>query len=416
MKILQVDANSAYLSWTAASLLEHGYPLDIRKVPSVIAGDPANRHGIILAKSIPAKRAGIGTADSLMDALNKCPELLIFPPDYDLYMSASDAMYSILSEYSPLIQRYSIDESFVDFRPSGIHKLSPIETAYEIKERIKHELGFTVNVGVGRNKLLAKMACELEKPDKVHVLLSDEDIRSKLWPLDVSELFMVGRATTRKLKKLNINTVGDLARSEKQLMQALFKSHGTLVWNYANGIDPTPVITNDTVLRKSVGNGMTIKYDVTDLNEAYSYILALTERVSSRLRSHGYKASLISVGVCTNGFRYYTHQLQLPFYTDDTGEIAGYACSLLDECWDHEPIRKLSVRAGVLTRSSEYQLTVFDANKVERSEAMNRAVDMIRARFGDNSIYRATFANSDLSPIEGGVNSGNYLMMGGYEQ
>jgi len=414
MTILQVDANSAYLSWTAAWLLEKGYPVDIRTVPSVIAGDPDNRHGIILAKSIPAKKAGVGTGASLYEAKEKCPDLLVFPPDYDLYLRASNAMYSILTEYSPLIQRYSVDESFVEFRGSMVHGTSYVKTAYEIKERIKHELGFTVNVGVGANRLLSKMACELEKPDKVHVLLTQADIEQKLWPLDVSELFMVGHATARKLRKLNINTIGDLARSDRGLMRSVFKSHGELIWKYANGIDYTPIVPNGKLPRKSVGNGMTIKYDVTDLKEASMYLLSLTERVGSRLRAHHYKASLISVGVCTSGFLYYSHQVQLPFYTGDTTEIYRYASMLLSECWNRDPIRKLMVRVSGLAPENEYQLTIFDDRDIEAADAENSAVDRIRKRFGERAIYRGTFANSPLAPVEGGVNDGDYIMMGGY--
>jgi Nucleotidyltransferase/DNA polymerase involved in DNA repair len=187
-----VDANSAYLSWTAAALLEKGYPIDIRTVPAVIAGNPKNRHGIILAKSIPAKKAGIGTGTSLFEAKQKCPELMIFPPEYDLYLACSDSMYSILGEYSPLVQRYSVDESFVDVKGCEGHFPTLYDMAMSIKERIKGELGFTVNVGVGPNKLLAKMAGELKKPDMVHTLLTREEMESKMWPLDVSELFMRG--------------------------------------------------------------------------------------------------------------------------------------------------------------------------------------------------------------------------------
>ncbi|MFQ7739611.1 MAG: DNA polymerase IV, partial [Emergencia timonensis] len=203
---MHVDANSAYLSWTAVDLLEKGYPLDIRTVPAAIAGNPEDRHGIILAKSIPAKKYKIGTGESLYESKQRCPELLLFPPNYDLYLSCSNAMYSILQEYSPVIQRYSVDECFVDFDHCEKRFGRPEEAAFEIKERIKRELGFTVNVGVGNNKLLAKMAGELKKPDLVHTILSQKELEEKLWPLDVRELFMVGRASAKKLNKININT------------------------------------------------------------------------------------------------------------------------------------------------------------------------------------------------------------------
>lgn len=416
MTILQVDANSAYLSWTAAALLEQGYPVDIRTVPAVIAGNPKNRHGIILAKSIPAKRMGVGTGTSLLAAKEKCPGLVVMPPDFDLYLACSDAMVEILGEYSPVLERYSVDECFLDYRDSSAHRMPPVDAAYEIKERIKRELGFTVNVGVGRNRLLAKMACELQKPDRVHTILTDDDIHNKLWPLDVNELFMVGRATTRKLRRININTVGQLAGADPVLLKTMFKSHGELIWRYANGIDDARVIPGDELTRKGIGNSMTIKYDLVDGDEACGYLLSLTERVGTRLRKHGYKASLVSVGVCTGNFVRYTHQLQLPFFTADTTEIYRYACRLFFECWHGEPVRQLSVRTGEFVREDEYQLTVFDMDKLEKDEALNRTIDDIRRRFGEESIYRGRYANSAFNPIEGGVNGGNFLMMGGFRQ
>jgi DNA polymerase-4 len=208
-KIFHIDANSAYLSWSAAAMLEQGYPMDIREIPAAIAGNPLNRHGIILARSIPAKKYGITTGQSLFEARQKCPELAMYPPDYDLYMLCSNAMYDILLEYSPLVERYSIDECFLDYTSSESKFGDPLEVAYEIKERIKAELGFTVNMGISSNKLLAKMGSELKKPDQIHTLWLEE-IEKKMWPLPVRELFMVGRATSQKLQKININTIGEL--------------------------------------------------------------------------------------------------------------------------------------------------------------------------------------------------------------
>lgn len=416
MAILHVDANSAYLSWTAVDLLEKGYPLDIRTVPAAIAGDPENRHGIILAKSIPAKRYKIGTGESLFESKQRCPQLLVFPPDYDLYLSCSNAMYDILQEYSPVIQRYSVDECFVDFDHCQMRFGRPETAAFEIKERIKKELGFTVNIGVGSNKLLAKMAGELKKPDMVHSILSQQELEAKLWPLDVGELFMVGRASVKKLKKININTIGDLACSDPVLLRSLLKSHGQLIWEYANGIDHDQVTPNDQVLQKGLSNSMTIKYDVTDKREAENYLLALTDRVAGRLRRHQCKASLIGISVKTSGFIRYTHQVQLPFFTDDTSRIYRYICNLFEECWKGEPVRQLGIRLSEFARKDEYQLSLFDVQQIEEDEALNQVVDEIRDRFGQTAIYRGTFVNTTMKPLEGGINDGNYLMMGGYKQ
>lgn len=415
MRVLHVDANSAYLSWTAVDLLEKGYPLDLRTVPAVIAGDPENRHGIILAKSIPAKVYKIGTGESLFEARQRCPELLVFPPDYDLYLACSDAMYDVLYEYSPLIQRYSVDECFVDFS-SCEERFGPAEkAAFEIKDRIRDELGFTVNIGVGANKLLAKMAGELSKPDKVHTLLTRRDLEEKLWPLPVGELFMVGQASVRKLEKINIRTIGDLARADRALLRGLLKSHGQLIWEYANGIDGDRVIPNGEIIQKGLSNSMTLPADVLNRLEAEEYLLSLTDRVAGRLRRQGCKASLVGVSVKAASFVRYTHQIQLPFFTDDTTKIYRYVCRLFEECWKGEPIRQLGVRLSEFVRTDEYQLSVFDFEKLPEDEALNRVVDQIRARFGQTAIYRGTFANTDMKPLEGGVNDGNYMMMGGYK-
>ena len=416
MAVMHVDANSAYLSWTAVDLLEKGYPLDVRTVPAAIAGNPEDRHGIILAKSIPAKKYKIGTGEALYQSKQRCPELLVFPPDYDLYLSCSEAMYKILQEYSPVIQRYSVDECFVDFDHCERRFGRPEDVAFEIKERIKRELGFTVNVGVGTNKLLAKMAGELQKPDMVHTILGQAELQEKLWPLAVGELFMVGRASAKKLRSININTIGDLACSEPVLLRSLLKSHGQLIWEYANGIDHDRVTPNDQVIQKGLSNSMTIKYDIVDKREAENYLLSLTDRVAARLRRCQCKASLIGIAVKTNGFVRCTHQIQLPFFTDDTTKIYRYACSLFEECWKGEPVRQLGIRLSEFTRKDEYQLSLFDVRQLEEDEALNRVVDQIRDRFGQTSIYRGTFANTDMKPLEGGINDGNYLMMGGYKQ
>ncbi|NLY81953.1 MAG: DNA polymerase IV [Clostridiales bacterium] len=415
MTVLHIDANSAYLSWTAAWLIENGESIDLRSVPSAIGGNPKNRHGIILAKSIPAKKYGVKTGQSIMEALSQCPKLLIYPPDYDLYMGCSEAMLSIISEYSSVVERYSVDECFLDCTGSERIYGNPLDVADEIRNRIREELGFTVNVGIGPNKLLAKMAGELEKPDKTHSIFYDE-VKEKLWPLPVSELFMVGRATTRKLNRINIKTIGDLANMDKAYLKAILKSHGALIWNYANGIDDSRFLRGDEVMQKGIGNSMTIKYDVYDKKEAYVYMLSLCERVGLRLRKHGFKASLVRVRVRSSDLNGYTHQLKLNFYTNTTSEIYMYACNLFDECWRGEHIRQLGVSVGGFTRENIYQMSFFDMSLGERrqNEKMDSAVDAIRNRFGETSIYRGTFANGIIKPLEGGTNNGNFISMGGH--
>jgi len=412
--IMHIDANSAFLSWEAVYRLQAGAQVDLRDIPSVVAGDPEKRHGIILAKSIPAKKFGIKTGESLLEARNKCPELFVTGPNYDLYLCCSDAMYDILCAYSPTVQRYSIDECFLDYTNCADALGDPLEAAFEIKERIRSELGFTVNVGLGPNKLLAKMASEFEKPDRVHTLWQHE-IESKMWPLPVSELFMVGWATKRKLRERNIRTIGDLARQEPAHMKAFLKSYGLLIWNFANGIDGSRVVPNDEIIQKGIGNSTTIAFDVSDRKEALMVLLALTERVCSRLRKFGRLCSLVSVSVRTTEFSGYSHQIQLQGYTNSTSEIYAYAVRLFDEMWRREPVRQLGVHVSGFTRDTMVQLTIFDAEGRGKAERIDRAIDSIRRRFGDRAIIRGRFANSGISPLQGGVNEGDYIGMGGYK-
>ncbi len=414
MLVFHVDANSAYLSWTAAALLEEGYEIDLRTIPSAIAGDPNNRHGIILTKSIPAKKYGIMTGESLMEARKKCPQLAVHPPDYDLYLDCSEAMHKILSEYTPVIQRYSVDENFCDMSKCPEAIKDPTGIAYEIKERIKRELGFTVNIGIGRNKVCAKMAGELKKPDMIHTLWPEE-VPDKLWPLPVRELFMVGRATERKLRKFGINTIGDLARSQPEFLRSFLHSHGVLVHQYANGIDYSPITVNNEIIQKGLGNGLTYAYDLHTKEEIAKELLALCERVGTRLRRMGRLAGLVYVHLRSSDLRGYSHQLKLPGYIDSTDEIYETAKALAFEMWRGEPIRAMSVSVGDLCDGDEVQLCIFDKSESERDRRLDGAVDEIRKIFGERSIFRGTFANSDISPIQGGVNDGNYLMMGGFK-
>lgn len=410
MTIMHIDANSAYLSWTAVHMLEKGYPIDIRDIPSCIAGDPKNRHGIILAKSGPAKKYKIQTGESLMEARKRCPDLVVYPPNYDLFLLCSNAMYEILREYSPLVQRYSIDECFLDYRDNP---KDPVAVATEIKDRIHNELGFTVNVGVSSNKLLAKMAGELRKPNVVETIWPDE-VPAKLWPLPVGELFMVGRATSRKFSAMNIRTVGDLANADVNHLKALLKSHGQLVWEYANGWDIAPVTTNSDILQKSVGNSITIPYDVSTEKEAKEILLALCERVGMRLRKLGCKASLISVHLKTYEFMGRGHQVQLSYHTDSTSDLYRVGWQLVEEAWHHEPLRQMGISAGNFAPKDLEQLSLFHPKDLEKDEQMNQAVDRIRGRYGDRAIIRGVFANTNVNAIQGGVNDGDFLMMGGY--
>lgn len=408
--IFHIDANSAYLSWEAVHRLQHGESLDLRTVPSVVGGNPETRHGIVLTKSIPAKKFNIQTGETIWEAKAKCPELIIVPPNYGLYMQCSQSFGNILREYSPIIEQYSIDEYFVDF--CGMERLysDPVEAAYIIKDRIKNELGFTVNVGVSSNKLLAKMASELKKPDMVHTIFPEE-IASKMWPLPIGELFMCGRATEKKLLNRNVKTIGDLAHADPKWIKLYLKSHGELVWNYANGNDMSLVRENRRPFIKGIGNSFTIHFDVEDRETAHLALLSLVESVSARLRQAEYSARLVSVSLRTNEFIGASHQRKFATATDCTNDIHEVACELFDELWTGQAIRHLGVRVSELCTNDFIQLTIFQKN-TEKQRAMDRAVDGIRSRFGSGAIFRSSFLQSGLHYMTGGtVQDEEYPMM-----
>ena len=399
--IFHVDANSAYLSWEAVRRLQHGDRLDLRSVPAVVGGNPETRHGIVLTKSIPAKNYGIETGESVFSARAKCPELIIVPPDYYLYMQCSKAFGDILREYSPLVEQYSIDEYFLDY--TGMVKAlgDPLETAYRLKEQIKQELGFTVNVGIPSNKLLAKMGSELKKPDMVHTLFPEE-MPYKMWPLPVEELFGVGRATAPKLKERGILTIGDLASADPRHLKLFLKSYGYLLWNFANGRDASSVRPDRRVLIKGIGNSTTIPFDVDDRQTASLVLLSLVENVGARLRQAEYLAGLVSVSIRNKEFYSYSHQRKLFMPTDSTNKIHETACQLFNEIWHQEPIRHLGVRVAELCTNSLLQTSIFEEN-IEKQRAMDRAVDEIRSRYGLKSVMRASFLHSGLSCVAGGT-------------
>ncbi|OLN25739.1 DNA polymerase IV [Desulfosporosinus metallidurans] len=408
--IFHIDVNSAYLSWEAVHRIQHGETLDLRTVPSVVGGDPETRHGIVLTKSIPAKKYNIQTGETIYSAKAKCPELIIVPPNYGLYMQCSRAFGDILREYSPLVEQYSIDEYFMDFTNMGRLYTDPVETAYKIKDRIKEELGFTVNIGISTNKILAKMASELKKPDKVHTIFPYE-IADKMWCLPIEELFMVGRATAKKLRSRAINTIGALAHADLKMIRLFLKSHGVLVWNYANGNDISAVRENRRTMIKGIGNSTTIPFDVEDATTAHLVLLSLTETVASRLRQTEYCARLVSVSLRTNEFYSCSHQRKIASAIDCTNAIHEVACELFDELWKGEPVRHLGVRVSELCRNDFMQLSLFEKD-YEKQRVVDRTIDSIRERFGPDAVFRSSFLNSGVRFRSGGtVDDEEYPMM-----
>lgn len=400
--IFHIDVNSAYLSWSALSLLEKGSKTDLRQIPAIIGGDMEKRHGVVLAKSIPAKKYGIVTGEPIVNAMRKCPFLRLEAPDHHLYAEKSRQLMQLLSDICPEIEQVSVDECYMDYTPISHLYPSPYEAAVMIKDKVRDTFGFTVNIGISDRKILAKMASDFRKPDLVHTLYSYE-IKEKMWPLPVSSLFMCGKSSVEVLRKLEIETIGQLAGTDKKILEAHLKSHGTLLWEYANGIDDSPVVSTPPD-SKGVGNSTTLSKDVTEREEACKTLLSLSESVAARLRKAGQLAGMVSVEIKYSNFRSVSHQTMLYSPSDTSRIIYDIACRLFDELWDHSPIRLLGVRTSKLVSATEpIQLSLFDLNAVagnekepasEKLAALDKALDDIRNKFGNDAVVRGSL----LSP------------------
>ncbi len=404
--IFHVDANSAFLSWTAAYKVKVlGESLDIRDVPSVVAGDKASRHSIILAKSTPAKKYGIQTGEPLFKALEKCPDLVIVPPDYGLYVEASRHFVEMLRQFSPAVEQYSIDEAWVDM--TGTERIwgTPRLAAEKMRQRIWEELGFTVNVGISTNKLLAKMAGDFVKPNKLHTLFPEE-IPHKLWPLPVRDLFLVGGATEAKLRKMGIYTIGDLAKADVNILRKRLGKHGETIWHSANGYN-VDIVTPEPPENKGYGNSTTTSRDVTTRDHAHQVLLSLCETVAARMRKDGKFGSCISVHLRTSEFYQFSHQAKLHGATNITGEIFRAACRVFNEAWDGQtPLRQLGVQMTMLTAEPYQQYDLFSGVspvKYERKLRLDETVDALRDKFGEDIIHRAKFSNDPASHMMGGL-------------
>lgn len=404
--IFHIDVNSAFLSWEAVYRLAHkGSALNLREVPSAVGGDVTKRHGIILAKSIPAKKYGVQTGETLTEARRKCPSLLLVPPNYSLYRECSAAFLDILREYSDLVEQYSIDEAFVDMTASCHLFGTPEETAGRIKDRIREELGFTVNIGISDNKLLAKMASDFRKPDLVHTLYREE-IPGKMWPLPVSDLFFVGPATAKKLASMGLASIGDIAGADPAWLRAVLKKQGALVWGFANGMDLSPVFTAPAP-NKGYGNSTTMPFDVTDTEIANLVLLALSETLGSRLRADGAKIGVVSVTIRYWDLSCFSHQKTLASPTDLTLEICRAARELFSRLWDGRPVRHLGIHTGGARREAcGRQMSLFDEIDYEKLALMDRTVDALRQRFGADAVKRAAFLNRPIDHMCGGVPEG----------
>jgi len=392
MIIFHVDVNSAFLSWTSVQRLKDGSTQDLRSIPSIISGDREKRHGVVLAKSIPAGRFGIHTGEPVTDAFRKCPFLATAPPDHALYASYSAELMRLLRGYSPVLEQLSIDECFLDFTEAAGSYPTSEAAADAIRSDVFRSFGYTVNIGISSRKVLAKMASDFEKPDRTHTLWPDE-IPVKMWPLPVEDLYMAGHAACAVLRKLEINTIGELAHTDVKLLELHLKSHGRLLWEYANGIDERTV---GTVKRdvKGVGNSTTMPADVLTREEAYPVLKKLSESVSRRLKKSGQLAGMVTVEIRYSDFSNASHQSTLESVSSETEAIYKKSRALFDELWDGRPVRLLGVRTAKLCGEEDpVQLNLFQRAADERRQKLDEAVGEIRRRYGDDAIRRGTDEN-----------------------
>lgn len=394
--ILHVDVNNAFLSWTAVDMLHKGSKIDIRNRYAVIGGDEATRHGIVLAKSMPAKKCGVVTAETIYSARKKCPYLEVYPPQFKVYKKYSDRMYTYLCNYSNKIERYSIDECFIDYTDSYEKFGDPVKLAYKIKNDIRDNFGFTVNVGVGNNKLLAKMASDFSKPDKVHTLFIDE-IKTKMWPLNVDDLFMIGKASSKKLHELNINTIGELANTDIDLLMRHFKSMGKMMWEYANGIDNSEV-ESERGNPKSISTSVVLPYDYTNIDEIKKVLKELSMDTGRRLRNKKMYTPNVGIWIKYHDFTKVSKQITIDKLINSDNDIYDYACKLFDKLYNidsDKKVRSLCVSVSNLTDVYKVQLSLLDNNEKEDNinDELKKTLEDIKKKYGDKSITYADRIN-----------------------
>lgn len=385
--ILHIDVNSAFLSWSALKLLEEGYKKDIRNEISVIAGNPQKRHGVIVAASVPAKKIGIKPPINLYEARKIYKDLIVIKPDMYYYHKKSTQLMTLLKKLFDDVEQYSVDECFVDY--TSYKKLygDEVKFAYKLKDEIYKKFGFTVNVGIGNNKLSAKMASDFEKPNKVHTLYENE-FKEKTWKLDISELFMAGKSACKTLRELNINTIGDLANSDVNMIVRHLKSHGKMLYEYANGIDNSEVNPNSYTDRKGIGFSRTLEIDTDNKDDIYKYLYDFSNWISYELRRKKVYATTLVVTIRNTEFKTYNHGHKYLNGINLTDDIYQKAIDLFNQTWKKEPIRLIGLRVTDFTESNHYQLSMFEENNILKEDKTTKIVEDINNKFGKNIIKK----------------------------
>lgn len=385
--ILHCDQNCFFAS---VELLSHP---DLRDVPMAVCGDPASRHGIILAKNEPAKRFGIQTAETVWQARKKCPGLVLLPPHHKLYREYSARVNELYGQYTDLVEPFGIDESWLDITGS-MHLFGgdPVAIADELRRRVREELGLSISVGVSFNKIFAKLGSDYKKPDAT-TLISPENWREIVWPLPVGAMLFVGRSAQRTLAQYGVETIGQLAACRPEMLEQLLGKLGRQLHEYANGLDRSPVRPQaEREPVKSVGNGTTFPHDLTRWEEVRAGLAALSDSVAMRLRRQGLYCSGVQVTIKDSSFRSISRQKRLESPTRLMKDIQRAAMELTRSAWRAPtPIRMLTVTALHITESAESfeQLDLLGAGRAvsdARQEKLESAVSAIRDKFGDGSI------------------------------
>ena len=386
--ILHIDVNSAFLSWSALKLLEEGFKKDIRNEVAVIAGDPNKRHGIIVAASVPAKKIGIKSPSNLYETRKIYKDLIVVKPDRQYYMKKSNQMISLLNKLFDKVEQYSIDECFVEYTTYKKIYGNEVRFAYKLKDEIYKRFGFTVNIGIGNNKLSAKMASDFEKPNKVHTLFESE-FKEKVWPLDISDLFMAGKSACKTLRELNINTIGELANSDQNMIIRHLKSHGKMLWEYANNIDNSELDTDRYNDRKGIGFSKTLEYDIDDKEEIFKYLYEFSKDISKKLKEKDVYANSITVTIRNNEFKTYNHGRKYLNGIRDINDIYEKAKELFNEIWKKEPIRLIGLRTTDFTESNSYQISLFEEIKdLKKDNKTDKLIDDINNKYGKDIIKK----------------------------
>jgi DNA polymerase-4 len=356
--VMHIDVNNAFLSWSALYLLEKGYKKDIREISAIIGGSKKNRTGIVLAKSTPAKEKGIVTAETLYQAIRKDKNLQIYPPNFEYYIKKSKEMFKLIRKYSKEIQIGSIDECYLEYTNIKHIYGDEIKFAYHLKSVIKKQLGFTVNIGIGNNKLCAKMASNFTKPNKVHTLYMDE-VKEKLYPLPIRKLYGVGISTESKLKLMKINTIKDLATFDENLLRKYLKNQAEYLIKIANGIDDS-LVKSTKRDPESISNEITLSRDVRTKKDISKILKKLSEKMEIRLQDNNSYTKTICLILKNNEFKRYTHQTTIKNPTNKSSKILSTTIKILNKNYDKEPIRLIGIRVNPIKNNPIYQLSFWD--------------------------------------------------------